>query len=126
MTALEEELGDLLLQIVFHSVIEEECSDFTLRDVTTGITNKLIYRHPHVFGSVHVDGTNDVLANWEKLKQKEKHQQTVADTHARSSQSIPRTDAQLQNSKARRPSRVRLGHRCRHPAESPRRGGRSS
>ena len=46
MTALEEELGDLLLQIVFHSVIEEECSDFTLRDVTTGITNKLIYRHP--------------------------------------------------------------------------------
>lgn len=80
MTALEEELGDLLLQIVFHSVIEEECSDFTLRDVTTGITNKLIYRHPHVFGSVHVDGTNDVLTNWEKLKQKEKHQQTVADT----------------------------------------------
>ena len=68
------------LVIVFHSVIEEECSDFTLRDVTTGITNKLIYRHPHVFGSVHVDGTNDVLANWEKLKQKEKHQQTVADT----------------------------------------------
>lgn len=70
MTALEEELGDLLLQIVFHSVIEEECSDFTLRDVTTGITNKLIYRHPHVFGSVHVDGTNDVLANWESSSRK--------------------------------------------------------
>lgn len=80
MTALEEELGDLLLQIVFHSVIEEECSDFTIRDVTTGITNKLIYRHPHVFGSVHVDGTSEVLANWETLKQKEKHQQTAADT----------------------------------------------
>ncbi len=79
MTALEEELGDLLLQVVFHAVIEEEKSEFTMRDVTSGIVNKLIYRHPHVFGDVKVDSSDDVLYNWENLKQREKHQQTVAD-----------------------------------------------
>lgn len=79
MAALEEELGDLLLQIVFHAVIEEERAVFTMRDVTTGIVNKLISRHPHVFGDVTVRGSDDVLFNWENLKQKEKHQQTVAD-----------------------------------------------
>lgn len=79
MTALEEELGDLLLQVVFHAVIEEERSEFTIRDVITGIVNKLIYRHPHVFGDVKVNSSDDVLVNWENLKQKEKHQQTVAD-----------------------------------------------
>lgn len=79
MTALEEELGDLLLQIVFHAVIEEERSEFTMRDVTTGIVNKLIYRHPHVFGDVSVGSSDEVLTNWENLKQKEKHQSTVAD-----------------------------------------------
>ncbi|MCH5278501.1 MAG: nucleoside triphosphate pyrophosphohydrolase [Christensenellaceae bacterium] len=77
--ALEEELGDLLLQIVFHAAIEQERSEFTMRDVTTGIVNKLIYRHPHVFGSVKVNGADDVLYNWENLKQKEKSQSTVAD-----------------------------------------------
>lgn len=79
MTALEEELGDLLLQVVFHAVIEEEKSEFTMRDVTSGIVNKLIYRHPHVFGDEKVDSSDDVLYNWENLKQREKHQQTVAD-----------------------------------------------
>ncbi len=79
MTALEEELGDLLLQVVFHAVIEEERSEFNMRDVITGIVNKLIYRHPHVFGDVKVNSSDDVLVNWENLKQKEKHQQTVAD-----------------------------------------------
>lgn len=79
MSALEEELGDLMLQIVFHAVIEEEKSEFTIRDVTTGIVNKLIYRHPHVFGDVKVASSGEVLVNWENLKQKEKHQETVAD-----------------------------------------------
>ncbi|MBR3297778.1 MAG: nucleoside triphosphate pyrophosphohydrolase [Clostridia bacterium] len=79
MTALEEELGDLLLQVVFHAVIEEERSEFTMRDVVTGIVNKLIYRHPHVFGDVSVGSSDEVLTNWENLKQKEKHQSTVAD-----------------------------------------------
>ena len=78
-TALEEELGDLLLQVVFHAVIEEERAEFTMRDVITGIVNKLIYRHPHVFGDVNVKSSDEVLVNWENLKQQEKHQQTVAD-----------------------------------------------
>ena len=79
LTALEEELGDLLLQVVFHAVIEEERAEFTMRDVITGIVNKLIYRHPHVFGDVNVKSSDEVLVNWENLKQQEKHQQTVAD-----------------------------------------------
>lgn len=79
LTALEEELGDLLLQVVFHAVIEEERAEFTMRDVITGIVNKLIYRHPHVFGDVHVKSSDEVLVNWENLKRQEKHQQTVAD-----------------------------------------------
>lgn len=77
--ALCEELGDLLLQVVFHAEIEEELSSFTLRDVCTGIVQKLVYRHPHVFGETSVSGSDEVLVNWENLKKKEKHQETVAD-----------------------------------------------
>lgn len=73
-----EELGDLLLQIAFHVVIEEEHAAFTLRDVATGIANKMIFRHPHVFGNVHVENSDEVLVNWEKLKKQEKHQETVS------------------------------------------------
>ena len=76
--ALCEELGDLLLQIAFHVVIEEEHASFSLRDVATGITNKMIFRHPHVFGSTHVENSDEVLVNWEKLKKEEKHQESVA------------------------------------------------
>ena len=79
-TALEEELGDLLLQVVFHAIIEEERREFNMIDVVSGIVNKLIYRHPHVFGEVKVNSADDVLVNWEALKKKEKHQDTVADT----------------------------------------------
>ena len=80
VTALEEELGDLLLQVVFHAIIEEERREFNMIDVVSGIVNKLIYRHPHVFGEVKVNSADDVLVNWEALKKKEKHQDTVADT----------------------------------------------
>jgi tetrapyrrole methylase family protein/MazG family protein len=71
-TALCEELGDLLLQVAFHARIGSERSAFTMRDITTGIVQKLIYRHPHVFAKVHVSGTDEVLVNWEKLKSTEK------------------------------------------------------
>lgn len=77
--ALCEELGDLLLQVAFHAVMAEETASFTFRDVSTGIINKLIYRHPHVFGQVRVDGSEQVLANWEQLKRREKHQATYTD-----------------------------------------------
>ena len=72
-------MGDLMLQVVFHAKIEEEMREFTMRDVATGIVEKLVYRHPHVFGTTNVRNTNEVLVNWENLKKKEKHQNTVAD-----------------------------------------------
>ncbi len=74
-----EELGDLLLQIVFHTELEEEKRNFNMRDVSTGIVNKLIYRHPHVFGSAQADTPEEVLVNWEKLKKKEKHFENQSD-----------------------------------------------
>ena len=71
-----EELGDVLLQVLFHADIEQDRGRFTLDDVTDGICKKLIYRHPHVFGSTEVDGAEQVLTNWDALKQAEKGQQT--------------------------------------------------
>ncbi|MBD5098884.1 MAG: nucleoside triphosphate pyrophosphohydrolase [Clostridiales bacterium] len=76
---LKEELGDVLLQVYFHTSIEEDAGRFTLDDVADGVCKKLIYRHPHVFGDVTVDSTDQVLSNWEELKKKEKHQDTQAD-----------------------------------------------
>ena len=69
---LKEELGDLLLQIVLHAQIAEEEGLFTLDDVVTGITEKMIRRHPHVFGNVQVSGSEEVLINWEQIKVQEK------------------------------------------------------
>ncbi|HEX2960658.1 MAG TPA: nucleoside triphosphate pyrophosphohydrolase [Ignavibacteriales bacterium] len=65
---LKIELGDLLLHVVFHSVIAEENKTFSLEEVVQGITDKLIRRHPHVFGHTEVNGSNDVTRNWEKIK----------------------------------------------------------
>ncbi len=76
---LKEELGDVLLQVYFHTSIEEDAGRFTLDDVADGVCKKLIYRHPHVFGEVNVRSTEEVLSNWEELKKKEKHQDTQAD-----------------------------------------------
>ena len=77
---MQEELGDVLLQVFFHASIEEDAGRFTLDDVADGICRKLIYRHPHVFGEVSVHSTGEVLSNWEKLKQREKGQSSLADT----------------------------------------------
>ena len=77
---LKEELGDLLLQVVMHARMEEEAGRTDLAGVADGICKKLIYRHPHVFGDVTVTGTGEVLANWDELKKKEKHQETAADS----------------------------------------------
>lgn len=79
LDGLKEELGDVLLQVFFHASIEEDAGRFNLDDVADGICKKLIYRHPHVFGDVTVDSTDQVLSNWEELKKKEKHQDTQAD-----------------------------------------------
>ena len=73
---LREELGDLLLQIVFHAQIERENGTFDFDDVCNDICQKLVYRHPHVFGEVKVDGSEEVLKNWDALKRESKHQDT--------------------------------------------------
>ena len=77
---LREELGDLLFQILFHARIEDEAGNFSMHDVTNDICEKMIFRHPHVFGSVQVDGSEQVLANWEKLKGVEKQAERVTMT----------------------------------------------
>jgi MazG family protein len=65
---LRKELGDILLHVVFHSNIAEERSEFTLADVIDGITEKMIFRHPHIFGNAAVTGADEVKQRWEKLK----------------------------------------------------------
>ncbi len=86
---LKEELGDVMLQVVFHARISEEAGDFALRDVTTGVCQKLIERHPHIFGEVEVSGTSDVLKNWDKIKQDKKGQKTLSETLEGVSKSLP-------------------------------------
>lgn len=76
---LREELGDVLLQIVFHASISSDEKNFNIDDVTDEICRKMIYRHPHVFGDVSADTSEEVLRNWEKLKSDEKQRKTVTD-----------------------------------------------
>lgn len=70
--AMQEELGDLLLQVVLHAQIANEDGDFGMKDVLAGIHRKLVSRHPHVFGEVSVKDSGEVLRNWEKLKAAER------------------------------------------------------
>ena len=72
ITHLKEELGDLLLQVIFHSTIAAEKGDFTIDDVAAGITQKLVLRHPHVFGDAKLERAEDVLDNWDRLKADER------------------------------------------------------
>lgn len=77
---LKEELGDVLLQVVFHSQIEQEQGNFNLSDVITAISEKMITRHPHIFSNEKVDTPQEVSQNWEQIKKKEKiikHNQKV-------------------------------------------------
>jgi tetrapyrrole methylase family protein / MazG family protein len=70
--ALEDELGDLLYEVVFHAILAEEAGGFTMADVARGIHDKLVRRHPHVFGDVVADQATDVVRNWEQIKLEEK------------------------------------------------------
>lgn len=72
MAGIKEELGDLLLHIVFYSKIADEQGEFDIADVANRISDKLIYRHPHVFGDITADNPESVMKNWEDLKLKEK------------------------------------------------------
>ena len=76
--SIKEELGDLLLHIVFYAKIGTEQQQFTIDDVITGICNKLIHRHPHIYGDVQVENEEQVKQNWEKLKLKEGKKSTLS------------------------------------------------
>ena len=76
---LREELGDVLLQVAFHSQIEREEGRFDIYDVANDVCVKLIHRHPHVFGEVKVENSDDVLVTWDKIKGEEKHRDTLTD-----------------------------------------------
>ncbi|MBQ7580754.1 MAG: nucleoside triphosphate pyrophosphohydrolase [Clostridia bacterium] len=72
-----EELGDVMMQVVFHAQMESEKGVFTIDDVTDGVCKKLVERHPHVFGTVRVDSVDDVLTNWEQIKNQSKNRKTT-------------------------------------------------
>lgn len=76
---LEEELGDLLCQAVFHTTLARETGAFTITEVVNGIHDKLVRRHPHVFGEVEVSGSEQVLRNWEQIKKEEKGAASLMD-----------------------------------------------
>lgn len=86
---LEEELGDVLLQVVFHAQIEKEQGSFDFGNVCDGICKKLIERHPHVFGEVKVNGTDDVLTNWDEIKRKSKGQKTQGSSMLKVPKELP-------------------------------------
>lgn len=98
---LREELGDVLLQVVFHARIEEEAGSFSFDDICDGICKKLIVRHPHVFGDVNADTPDEVLNNWDAIKRRTKHQNTFKETM----ESVPREFPALMRS-------VKLQHKA--------------
>lgn len=77
---LREELGDVLMQVIFHAQMEAEKGVFTIDDVADENAKKLIERHPHVFGTVNVDGVDDVLTNWDEIKRHTKNQKSTTDS----------------------------------------------
>lgn len=106
---LKEELGDVLLQVVFHCEIENENSVFDLDDVADDVCKKLIVRHPHVFGDVTVKDTDEVLANWDSIKQKTKGQESYTETL----ESVPKVFPALMRGQklGKRASRARMDFR---------------
>ncbi|AZR74572.1 nucleoside triphosphate pyrophosphohydrolase [Anoxybacter fermentans] len=79
LEGLKEELGDLLLQVVFHAQIADEEGNFSIKEVISGISDKLIRRHPHIFGSIKVENADQVLVNWNRIKAQEKKEAGVDD-----------------------------------------------
>ena len=73
-----EAIGDVLLQVVFHAQIDRESGVFDINNVLDGICSKLIHRHPHVFGEISVENSDEVLVNWDKIKSEEKKRETLS------------------------------------------------
>ena len=134
-----EELGDMLMQVLFNIHIEEDAGRFTTDDVTDHICKKLIFRHPHVFGTAAADTSEEVLVNWEALKRQEKGQQTTADAMDAVARSLPalwradklqrrppRPALNLPTSPARWTSSTRKCASCARPPSAARTSPRSS
>lgn len=88
-TLMREELGDVLMQVIFHSIMEEEAGRFTFDDVCDEVCKKLIVRHPHVFGNVDAETPEEVLRNWDAIKMQTKSQEQVADSVDDVAKSLP-------------------------------------
>lgn len=86
---LREELGDVLMQVIFHSLMEEEEGRFNFDDVCDDVCKKLIIRHPHVFGNVEADTPDEVLRNWDAIKMQTKSQESYADSVDDVARSLP-------------------------------------
>ena len=86
---MREELGDVLMQVIFHSIMEEEAGRFTFDDVCNEVCKKLIIRHPHVFGNVNAETPDEVLRNWDAIKMQTKSQKKVADSVDDVAKSLP-------------------------------------
>lgn len=86
---LREELGDVLLQVVLHSQIAKDSGEFDIEDVAKELSDKLIHRHPHVFGTTEVHSTQDIIDNWDKLKKEEKtYRKSVLDGISKSQSAL--------------------------------------
>ena len=88
-TMLREELGDVLMQVVFHADIERDRGRFTMEDVVDGVVRKLLFRHPHVFAGAGEENPESVLESWEQLKREEKGQKTTAEAMDSVARSLP-------------------------------------
>ena len=86
---LKEELGDVLLQVVFHARMAEEEGLFSFGDVVDGVAKKMVFRHPHVFGAVRAEDSEQALDTWDAQKREEKGQRTAADTLDSVARSLP-------------------------------------
>ena len=86
---LADELGDVLLQVAFHATLGAEAGEFTMEDVCRLVCEKMIRRHPHVFGDVLVNNTDDVLKNWDSIKKETKGQESYTDTLKSVAKSLP-------------------------------------
>ncbi|MGV8026919.1 MAG: nucleoside triphosphate pyrophosphohydrolase [Anaerolineaceae bacterium] len=106
LKGMQEELGDLLLQIILHAQISSENEDFNLEDVVTGIEQKLIFRHPHIFGDKAVSGADEVIKNWEVLKAQERKDNHKAQGILRS---VPKNMAALSLAQAYQKRAARVG-----------------
>lgn len=86
---LREELGDVLMQVIFHSLMEEEEGRFNFDDVCDDVCKKLIIRHPHVFGNIEADTPDEMLRNWDAIKMQTKSQESYADSVDDVARSLP-------------------------------------